>query len=268
MGQPPNPTNSIDPLNVDTNGGRPAIALYQADAYQLLPSLEIDPTHTVVLADPPYGIALSNHNHQAAARGASHPRRNDRPYHIQGDGDADLGLFICDYAATRQLPLIIFASPWQPWPGDWRNLIAWDKGEAVGAGGDPKTCLKRTWELIQIARNRPMTGPRNGSIWTFPMWPQQYDNHIAAKPVPLLRALIRRFTDPADTILDPCMGSGSAAEAAILERRAYIGVEIDPDHFAAAKARALAALQSAQQTDLPLPPSPLPPSPQEAQPCP
>lgn len=49
--------------------------------------------------------------------------------------------------------------------------------------------------------------------------------HPTAKPVDLLRWLIRSYSNPGEVVLDFCMGSGSAGEAAALENRRFIGVE-------------------------------------------
>lgn len=51
--------------------------------------------------------------------------------------------------------------------------------------------------------------------------------HSVAKPVPLLRYLIRTYSNPGDLVLDPCAGSGSTGEAALLEGRKFTGFEID-----------------------------------------
>jgi len=113
----------------------------------------------------------------------------------------------------------------------------WDKGGAVGGGGDVATCLKRTWELIQVARNGRMNGNRNGSVWRFPIVPQHSKEHIAAKPVELMCELIERFTQPGDTILDPFMGSGTTGVACVKTGRNFIGIEIDKGYFDIAQKR-------------------------------
>lgn len=53
--------------------------------------------------------------------------------------------------------------------------------------------------------------------------------HMTAKPVDLLRHLIRIFSAPHSLVLDPFAGSGSTGEAAKLERRSFLGFEIEPD---------------------------------------
>lgn len=61
--------------------------------------------------------------------------------------------------------------------------------------------------------------------------------HPTEKSVDLCRWLIRTYTNPGDTVLDNCMGSGTTGVAAVLEDRNFIGIEIDPEHFKVAKKR-------------------------------
>ena len=51
--------------------------------------------------------------------------------------------------------------------------------------------------------------------------------HPTAKPVNLLRLLIRMYSKPGDLICDPFMGSGSTGVASLLEGRRFIGIEQD-----------------------------------------
>jgi site-specific DNA-methyltransferase (adenine-specific) len=57
------------------------------------------------------------------------------------------------------------------------------------------------------------------------------------KPVALLRYLVRTYSNPGEWIIDPCMGSGSLAVAAIREGRRVLGIEKNPKHFAVAERR-------------------------------
>lgn len=68
--------------------------------------------------------------------------------------------------------------------------------------------------------------------------------HPTLKPVALLRWLIRSYSNPGDTILDPTAGSGTTAVAALLEGRHSICIEKDPDIYANAKERVLAVQRS------------------------
>lgn len=61
--------------------------------------------------------------------------------------------------------------------------------------------------------------------------------HPTQKPVALLEYLIRLYTDEDDLVLDNCMGSGSTGIACLHSGRKFVGIEIDPDMFDAAKKR-------------------------------
>jgi DNA modification methylase len=53
------------------------------------------------------------------------------------------------------------------------------------------------------------------------------NEHPTTKPGPLMRELVRLFTDPGDLILDPFMGSGTTLRAAKDLGRRAIGIEIN-----------------------------------------
>jgi site-specific DNA-methyltransferase (adenine-specific) len=62
--------------------------------------------------------------------------------------------------------------------------------------------------------------------------------HITVKPVRLIEHLIRVFSKEGDTVLDPFMGSGTTAIAAIRSNRKVVGFEINPEYAAIAANRA------------------------------
>ena len=61
--------------------------------------------------------------------------------------------------------------------------------------------------------------------------------HKTQKPVPLAEWLIRTYSNPAEIVLDFCMGSGTTGVGAINTDRFFIGCELDPKHFANALIR-------------------------------
>jgi site-specific DNA-methyltransferase (adenine-specific) len=210
--------------------------LIRGDCLGLLARIEAD----AVVTDPPYGIGLQNNDRDGHRRQAS--------YRIAGDENRMVALAVLKWSENRNLPTVAFASPWNPWPGNWRNLIVWDKGGAVGGGGDIATCLKRTWELIQVARNGPMRGGRAESVWRAKQSPHGTRQHIAAKPLSLMRAIIERFTNPGDVVFDPFAGSGSTGVACLQTGRRFIGIEIDPGYCAVARKRLKAAANEVKET--------------------
>lgn len=221
------------------------------EAMKALPDDCVD----LVITDPPYGIGLNSHDDTKFRR-----------WNIPIDGDADQGTGTKLLASVHELglPVICFASPMKPWPGSWRQYLVWDKGNCVGARGDPSVCWQMDWELIQIARTGKLRGGRDSSILRFPVRPfaPEYDFkfHPAQKPVPLMEYLITKVSDPGELILDPFLGSGTTAVAAKKLGRHFLGFEISPEYCKIAEERiALVEAQPnlfdrgvEQQRDLPL----------------
>ena len=67
--------------------------------------------------------------------------------------------------------------------------------------------------------------------------------HPTQKPVPLLEYLIRTYTNPGETVLDNCMGSGSTGVACANTGRNFIGIELDEKYFHIAKERVVNAYE-------------------------
>ncbi len=61
--------------------------------------------------------------------------------------------------------------------------------------------------------------------------------HPAPFPVELPERLIRLYTYVGDVVLDPFMGSGSTAVAAVRNDRRYVGYETDPEYVVLAEKR-------------------------------
>lgn len=61
--------------------------------------------------------------------------------------------------------------------------------------------------------------------------------HPAQKPVSILKKMIRIASNKDDIIFDPFMGVGSVGVASLEMERRFIGVEINPEYFSAAKER-------------------------------
>ena len=61
--------------------------------------------------------------------------------------------------------------------------------------------------------------------------------HPTQKPVALMEYLIRTYTNPGDTVLDNCMGSGTTGVACVRTGRKFIGIEKDEIYFKIAEKR-------------------------------
>ncbi len=193
------------------------VEIYHGDCREFLDALPlIEIGH--MLTDPPYGIALANH-----ARGK---RRSNRSFAIAGDVDQVVGQEVLTWAHERNVAVTTFANPLRPWLGPWRQCLVWDKGPAVGGGGDPETLWKQSWELIQTSGHR-RGGERDSSVLNFWVTPLNSVLHPAAKPEALMLYLIERLTGSVLVIVDPFMGSGTTLVAAKRLGRSAIGIELE-----------------------------------------
>ena len=77
--------------------------------------------------------------------------------------------------------------------------------------------------------------------------------HPTQKPLALMKALIRDFTQSGEVVLDPFMGSGTTGVACLEQQRRFIGIERDPHYFATACARLEAAQRQGQLFAAPRP---------------
>jgi site-specific DNA-methyltransferase (adenine-specific) len=77
----------------------------------------------------------------------------------------------------------------------------------------------------------------NKSVWNFAAEPARKVCHPAPFPVELPRRLIQLYTFENEIVLDPFMGSGQTAIAAVKSRRRYVGYEIDEEYVSLAEER-------------------------------
>jgi DNA modification methylase len=91
-------------------------------------------------------------------------------------------------------------------------------------------------QAFLLAKGRPPL-PRHplGDVMDMPYSGNKL--HPTQKPVPALAQLIRSFSLPGESVLDPFTGSGSICAAALLTGRKYIGVEMDDTYFEQASSR-------------------------------
>lgn len=136
--------------------------------------------------------------------------------------------------------------------------IIWQKARGAGgstAWGSWKNAksprLRDLHEYILILAKQSFARPDKGisditkeefmagtlSIWEIPPESAKRVGHPAPYPVPLVERLIRLFTYREDVVLDPFIGSGTSALAAIKTGRHYVGYDIEAGYIKLAKAR-------------------------------
>lgn len=95
------------------------------------------------------------------------------------------------------------------WCGKGRSK--WNGGGKHGVYTFPKDSANKT-SVAKDEKGKPIT-------------------HSTEKPIRLMEALVRDFTDPTQTILDPFMGSGTTLVACAKLGRKGIGIELEEKYF-------------------------------------
>ena len=139
-----------------------------------------------------------------------------------------------------------------------RGEIVWQK--AQGAGG---SCAWGSWrsaknptlrdvhEYILVASKGSFRRSRIGedtigreefleatvSVWPMAPASARRIGHPAPFPVDLPRRLIELYTFTDDLVLDPFIGSGTTAVAAVETGRHFVGYDVDPSYLEIARAR-------------------------------
>jgi len=111
------------------------------------------------------------------------------------------------------------------------NCLVWAKNN-WGMGHDPAG-FRPQHEFIIYARGedaRPLNEQESDLLEYKRAKGGKYD-HPTQKPVSLVSHLSELSTETGETILDPFMGSGTTAVAAIQNDRDYVGFEIDEDNY-------------------------------------
>jgi len=121
-------------------------------------------------------------------------------------------------------------------PLEWRSYIVWYKGNrAMNLSANKDGRFYETWEPIYHFSEdpAPLNGTDNFSVWEVDRVTgserDKNSQHPAPFPVELVRKAIKSTTDGGDVILDPFIGSGSTAVAAIETGRDYVGFELDEE---------------------------------------
>lgn len=119
----------------------------------------------------------------------------------------------------------------------------WDKGEPWHGTGTTPGMSRRSSNYGKF--DPRIRGTDHGTTLRYPLDVVQFNNlgrnkwsiHPTQKPVDLLEYLIRTYTEPGDTVLDFCMGSGSTGVACARTGRDFIGIELDDHYFEVASER-------------------------------
>ena len=210
---------------------REDVTLYRGDCLTILPTLTgVD----AVVTDPPYGT-------QGLGEGYGRRQLHDPSGRIgaQIANDTDLSAIAAAFPlclalvsngwafvfyAPRRTPQFAIATQ----AGEWFGGIVWDKG-APGLGYH----IRYQHEDIAVFRVGEPTRPKD-ALLSIVRGAAMSEKHPHEKPPKILAPLVTWGTECGGTVLDPFMGSGTTGIACIRTGRRFIGIEIDPTHYATA----------------------------------
>lgn len=199
------------------------VTAYFGDCRELMPKLDLSAVKALI-SDPPYGIDWSPKQTMTKGRIGKHPpNRFVGKSVVMGDAGPFDPRHLLGFPVVALFGANHFADQLPPSPA-W---IVWDKkdGERSMNFGDCEMVWTNQKHPARLISHR-WVGYRRGPETGTPR------DHPTQKPVALMRALIERYTNPGDTILDPYAGSGTTLRAAIDCGRKAIGIEIDPQYVA------------------------------------
>ena len=197
-----------------------------------------DESYDGIIADPPYGISFDSGTRRKVLESFGVIQNDTAPF-IWWLWDAARilrtgGHLICfcrwDVAEAFRLAI--------GWAGlTVKSQAIWDRGNH--GLGDLKGQFAPMHDIIWHATKGKgeLYGKRPVSVISSMRLSGQQLNHPNEKPVPLLRYLVRAITKPGDSIYDPFAGVGSVGKACQLERRNYLGIEIEPKYAKYAQER-------------------------------
>ena len=199
-------------------------------------------TVSLVIADPPY--ELQQHN-GAGAFGRANRDNHQGIDHLQ-TGVSDLVLYemlrVCKhpnmyvFCSKDQLPQLFNFALQNKLSYD---LLTWHKTNPV------PTCnnkyLSDTEYIMFMRKGANIYGTYESKRKYFVTPTNTEDKrawgHPTPKPVNIIRTLIENSTLEGDLVLDPFMGSGTTAIAAIRSNRHYIGFELSEEYHKICKKR-------------------------------
>jgi len=208
--------------------------LYHADALEVIKSL-VDNSIDLLLSDPPYGIDYRSRSHKLPLVKI----RNDRfeAYPLLRNmlravypklKDNAIGMVFTNWQAYASMAAIIEEKGYLITNVLTWKKNAWTRGDLKGRWG------YRTEQIIVFRKKslstklrRFLNGKREGDVLEFDKLPTNAYSHPTEKPVPLLKYLIEKTTQPGEVVLDPFCGVAGVAVASQATGRISICADIE-----------------------------------------
>lgn len=224
----------------------PGWLLYLGRWQQELASVEID-DRVAVITDPPYSARTHRGQRSGAARrGAGYVAPPANRIDYDEIAPADVAALVERFAGAGWL--IAFGDHYSTAWFEAAALesdryvfapVVWCKPDAAPRmqGDGPPSAIEHVH--VSRLRSRAVIQRLQGQPSGFYTMGRTRSTQavVGAKPLALMRAIVREYTQPGDLVVDPFAGGGTTLLAAAIEGRRAIGCEADADTFEAAADR-------------------------------
>lgn len=112
---------------------------------------------------------------------------------------------------------------------------AWKKTNPSPANGQHMWLSSMENCVFAKRRKTPFNYSCKSAVWEYPVGRSKL--HPTQKPVDLFKYLIKSTSHEGEVVLDPCIGSGTTAVAAMQLKRNFIGFELEPEYVRIANQR-------------------------------
>jgi DNA modification methylase len=135
-----------------------------------------------------------------------------------------------DRFARSWTPILLFQTGKGAYFGADREDAKWERWGAQTASAAPDGVNGR-WqanpEKVRELQQRTDKHPRD--FWSVPSKRTSTSGHFAVMADEIAEKCVRAVCPPDGVVLDPFLGSGTTALAAITEGRRWVGIELDPE---------------------------------------
>ncbi len=188
----------------------------------------------LAIVDPPYGIDADQKRGDTGRNG--HIKQRD--YHI---GNWDKGIptpeYFSEIKRVSKNQIIWGGNYFLDYLGNTSCFVVWDKDNSDNFYADCELAWTSFDTAVRKAKYR-WHGFLQGDMKN-----KENRVHPTQKPVSLYRWLLENYAKPGQLILDTHVGSASSLIACESIGFDYVGFEIDPDYYAAAKNRMSKGIQ-------------------------
>lgn len=202
-------------MRIETIGNA---VLYLGDCLEVLPTLgKVD----AVITDPPYGIGFSHHGQDVKGIGGGKYKTKFAGVKVIGDDRPFDPITWVSFKAV----ILWGANHYASRLPDMDKWLIWDKREAESTLSFAD--CEMAWTNLS-GQARIFRHYWNGMLKASERGISRV--HPTQKPVALMEWCVKQ-AGPAETILDPFMGSGTTGVACMNLGRKFIGIEIEGKYF-------------------------------------